>query len=147
MNDHETIVRVYEEKGIVRIRQFLSRDEVDCVRQEVDRFIREGLDANPEAATKEADGKTVRNLWHLEKYSEFFRRLADRPQITELVGKLVNGTPILIAVETFNKPARVGSGVPYHQDNAYFCLAPPDALTLWIAIDEVTIENGAVYFI
>jgi len=54
---------------------------------------------------------------------------------------------VLLAVETFNKPARVGSGVPYHQDNAYFCQTPPDVLTVWIAIDPVTVENGAVYYV
>ncbi|MBN8628907.1 MAG: phytanoyl-CoA dioxygenase family protein, partial [Planctomycetes bacterium] len=57
------------------------------------------------------------------------------------------GEPVLAAVETFNKPARVGSGVPYHQDNAYFCQTPPDMLTVWIAIDAVTEANGPVYFI
>lgn len=54
---------------------------------------------------------------------------------------------MLTGVETFSKPARVGSGVPYHQDNAYFCQTPPDMLTFWVAIDPVTVENGAVYFI
>jgi ectoine hydroxylase-related dioxygenase (phytanoyl-CoA dioxygenase family) len=55
--------------------------------------------------------------------------------------------PVLAAVETFNKPARVGSGVPYHQDNAYFCRTPPDMLTVWIAIDAVTQANGPVFFV
>jgi hypothetical protein len=29
--------------------------------------------------------------------------------------------PVLVGVETFNKPDRVGFGEPYHQDKAYFC--------------------------
>lgn len=64
-----------------------------------------------------------------------------------LVAKLVQGEPELAAVETFNKPSRIGSGVPYHQDNAYFCRTSPDMLTVWVAIDPVTVENGPVYFI
>jgi ectoine hydroxylase-related dioxygenase (phytanoyl-CoA dioxygenase family) len=52
-----------------------------------------------------------------------------------------------MGVETFNKPARVGSGVPYHQDNAYFCQTPPDVLTIWIALDPVTLANGPVYYV
>jgi ectoine hydroxylase-related dioxygenase (phytanoyl-CoA dioxygenase family) len=39
---------------------------------------------------------------------------------------------------------KVGSGVPYHQDIAYFCQPPPDMLTVWIAIDAVTEANGTV---
>jgi ectoine hydroxylase-related dioxygenase (phytanoyl-CoA dioxygenase family) len=54
---------------------------------------------------------------------------------------------VLAAVETFNKPARIGSGVPPHQDNAYFCRTPPDMLTVWIAIDAVTKANGPVTYV
>ena len=64
-----------------------------------------------------------------------------------MIAPLVHGEPLLCAVETFNKPARVGSGVPYHQDNAYFCQTPPDMLTVLIAIDAVTEANGPVYFV
>jgi ectoine hydroxylase-related dioxygenase (phytanoyl-CoA dioxygenase family) len=148
MQNQQQIVREYNDNGVVRIREFLSPAEVISIRSEIDRFIREDLDAQPpEASTREADGKTVRNLWHLEKYCDYFQKMADRADIRKLVGELVRGEPVLLAVETFNKPARVGSGVPYHQDNAYFCLDPPDALTLWIAIDDVTVENGPVHFV
>src|SRR5262249_22466719 len=44
-------------------------------------------------------------------------------------------------------PAKIGSPVPPHQDNAYFCQAPPDMLTVWIAIDAVTEENGPVMYL
>ena len=148
MIEQNQIVEEFEEKGVVRIRQLFSPDEVAEIRAEIDRFIREDLDSKPaDASTREADGRTVRNLWRLEQHSDYFRKLGDRPELAELVGKLVHGEPELVAVETFNKPAHVGSGVPYHQDNAYFCLSPPDALTVWVAIDHVTVANGAVYFV
>jgi ectoine hydroxylase-related dioxygenase (phytanoyl-CoA dioxygenase family) len=67
--------------------------------------------------------------------------------VLALVRTLVRGEPVLMAVETFNKPARVGSGVPPHQDNAYFCQAPPDVLTIWVAVDAVTEANGPVFYL
>jgi ectoine hydroxylase-related dioxygenase (phytanoyl-CoA dioxygenase family) len=138
----------YENDGVVVIRQFFSPAEVASVRAELDRYIREDLVHQPaDAATMEADGRTVRNLWRLEKYNQKLRALAEREDIRALMAALVNGEPVLAAVETFNKPARIGSGVPYHQDNAYFCQAPPDMLTVWIAIDPVTSENGPVFFV
>jgi ectoine hydroxylase-related dioxygenase (phytanoyl-CoA dioxygenase family) len=148
MTDHNQTVREYRDKGVVRIREFLSSTEVNEIRGEIDRYIRDDLALLPaSASTREADGKTVRNLWRLEQHCPYFQKMAQRPEMRKLIAELVNGEPVLIAIETFNKPARVGSGVPYHQDNAYFCLDPPDALTLWIAIDDVTVENGAVYFV
>jgi ectoine hydroxylase-related dioxygenase (phytanoyl-CoA dioxygenase family) len=52
-----------------------------------------------------------------------------------------------MAVESFNKPARVGSAVPSHQDNAYFCQSPPDVLTVWVALDVTDESNGAVCYV
>ncbi len=138
----------YERDGVVLVRQFLSAAEVAEVRAELGRYIRDDLAAKPaNARTLEADEKTVRNLWRLEEHNEWFRHLALRADIRALVAPLVHGEPVLLGVETFNKPARIGSGVPYHQDNAYFCQTPPDVLTVWVAIDAVTQGNGPVFFV
>lgn len=146
--DTKVLLHDYERDGVVLIRGFLSQEEVAEVRAELDRYIREDLALRPaDAATREADGFTVRNLWRLEQHNAKLRALAEREDIRALVGALVHGEPVLAAIETFNKPARVGSGVPYHQDNAYFCQSPPDMLTVWIAIDPVTEANGPVFFV
>ncbi len=138
----------YERDGFVVIRQFLSAAEVADVRAELDRYVRDDLPGLPvDAATMEADGKTVRNLWRIELHNPKLHALAEREDIRRIIAALMHGEPVLAAIETFNKPARVGSGVPYHQDNAYFCQTPPDMLTVWIAIDAVTPENGPVYFV
>lgn len=138
----------YEHDGVVRVPQFLNTGEVAAVRAELERYIHNDLAAQPvDARTFEKDEKTVRNLWRLEKYNAFFRQLGERADILEFIAPFVRGEPVLVGVETFNKPARIGSGVPYHQDNAYFCQTPPDMLTVWIAIDAVTEANGPVYFV
>lgn len=148
MIDHDEILRDYERDGVVRIPQFISVDHVREIREEIERYIREDLPTKPpDARTLEADGSTVRNLWRLEQHCTYFREFAFREELVSLVGKLLHGEPVLIGVETFNKPARIGSAVPYHQDNAYFCRTPPDVLTLWVAIDPVTRENGPVSFV
>jgi len=148
MSDSSRLTQDYERDGVVLIRQFLSADEVAEVRREIDRYIREDLAAKTaDARTMEADGRTVRNLWRLEQHDAKLRALGERADICAFIAPLVRGEPLLMAVETFNKPARIGSGVPYHQDNAYFCQTPPDMLTVWIAIDAVTADNGPVFFV
>ncbi len=47
------------------------------------------------------------------------------PKVPSPDRRPVCGGPQQAAVETFNKPARVGSGVPRHQDKACFCQMPP----------------------
>jgi ectoine hydroxylase-related dioxygenase (phytanoyl-CoA dioxygenase family) len=138
----------YEGDGVVRIRQLFTAAEVATLRAELTRYIDEDLAGKPaDAATMEADGQTVRNLWRLEIHHPALLPLVEKPEIIELVSQLVHGEPLLVGVETFNKPARIGSGVPYHQDNAYFCQTPPDMLTIWIAVDPVTMANGPVYYV
>lgn len=138
----------YRRDGVVLIRSLLSPEEVAAVRAELDRYAREDLPSKPvDARTLEADESTVRNLWRLEEHDPWFRAFGERADLLALVGPLVNGEPVLVGVETFNKPARVGSGVPPHQDNAYFCQTPPDMLTVWIAIDAVTKANGPVTYV
>ena len=146
--DGGTILRDYECDGVALVRGFLSPDEVGAIRAELDRYIREDLPDKPlDARTLEADEKTVRNLWRLEQHNEFFRAFAERADLRALIAPLVKGDPVLAGVETFNKPALIGSGVPPHQDNAYFCQTPPDMLTVWIAIDAVTEANGPVTYV
>ncbi|MCG8586169.1 MAG: phytanoyl-CoA dioxygenase family protein [Pirellulales bacterium] len=148
MIDHERIHAAYQNDGVVRVRGFFSGAQVLAVREELKRYIRDDLAGKPyDARTYESDGRTVRNLWRLEQHNAFFNELAMGDDLTKLVAPLVGSSPILWGVETFNKPSRVGSGVPWHQDNAYFCLAPPNALTVWVALDAVTVENGPVQFI
>jgi len=146
--NRKPLVDDYERDGVVRVRQFFSPEETAAVRERIARYIDDRLGSLPEQDyVLEPDGASVRNLWRMEKHDPFFDELAHRPEIVGLVGPLVHGDPVLMGVESFNKPAHVGSPVPPHQDNAYFCWAPPDALTVWIALDAATHENGPIYYI
>lgn len=141
-------VRDYERDGCIRVRGFFDAENLATIRRELVRYVRDvapGLPAGDR--TFEADGATIRNLWRMEQHDPFFAALPQRDEIRELVRPLVRGEPVLMGVETFNKPARVGSGVPPHQDNAYFCQSPPDVLTIWVAIDAATEANGPIFYL
>jgi ectoine hydroxylase-related dioxygenase (phytanoyl-CoA dioxygenase family) len=132
---------------VVRVRGLLSSEEVDELRNELERYEREIVPhVPPSDCIFEADGETVRNLFRMEEHDEYFAVFLANSEIKQLIAPLLHGKPIATGVETFNKPARVGSAVPPHQDNAYFCQSPPDMLTVWIALDAATVENGAVYY-
>jgi len=150
-NPHLDIDRISDEygrDGVTRVRGFFPAALISEVKAALDRYIKETVpDLPPGDCIYESDGVSVRNLFRMEHHDQYFSNLARLDFVHDLVSRLVHGEPELIQVETFNKPARTGSGVPWHQDNAYFCLAPPDAITVWIAIDPATIENGAVYYL
>lgn len=137
----------YESDGVIRLRHLFSGDEVAAIRRALARYsvaIAPTLPAGE--VVYEADGKSIRNLWHMDRHDQFFKDLASDPNLVRLLTALLGGQPVLMGVETFNKPAKVGSNVPAHQDNAYFSKTPPDVLTVWIAIDPATPENGPVTY-
>lgn len=144
----EALSKQYAEDGVVKVDGLFSPVEIEEIREQLKRYAEEitpGLPPND--VVFEADGVSVRNCWRMEHHDPWFAELAKTESILALVAELVNGDPVLMAVESFNKPARVGSAVPPHQDNAYFCLTPPDALTVWIAVDAVTEANGPVSYL
>lgn len=144
--------RAYDKDGFLKVEALPSERQMKELAHELARYARDVVPELPAAdIVYETDAATgartgIRNLWRMETHSSYLDQFAHSPQILELVGRLVNGEPVLMAVELFAKPARVGSAVPYHQDNGYFNRTPPDALTLWLALDEGKIENGCVFY-
>jgi phytanoyl-CoA hydroxylase len=49
--------------------------------------------------------------------------------------------------EWFNKPPGTSHVTPPHQDNYYFCLAPPNVVTIWMALDAVDDDNGCLRYV
>ena len=143
------LLDTYRREGVLRCRGVFDAADLAEIRQAFDAYQSGGLARFPESDyTLEPDGKSIRNFWRMHDHDPFFRELAERPALVELVAPLLNGPLVVMAVESFNKSARVGSPVPPHQDNAYFCQQPADVLTVWIALDPATDENGAVeYFL
>jgi ectoine hydroxylase-related dioxygenase (phytanoyl-CoA dioxygenase family) len=142
--------RRFEQDGLLQVDNAISPEKLLELERELKLYLESIVPGLPAGdIVYETDPRTgnrtgVRNLWRMEKHSPYFHEFAHQTEILELVGTLVNGEPVLMAVELFAKPARVGSAVPYHQDNGYFNLTPPDALTFWLALDDSTVENGCV---
>ncbi len=144
----QELVKQYREDGVVVLKGFFTPEGLAAVRGELARYTR---DIAPKLGRGEVfyekDGATVRNLWRLEQHDAWFKAANDQITGLPLLKELLNGDPEAMGVETFNKPARVGSAVPPHQDNAYFCRKPGDVLTVWVAIDAVTKANGPVNYV
>lgn len=138
--------------GFLKIVKMLSSAELQETEEELGRYLRDVTPTLPstdivwENQVLPDGSRRVRNLWRMESHSPYFKDLAHAPELLRLAGALVNGEAVVSAVELFAKPARVGSVVPHHQDNAYFNLVPPDCFTCWIALDASTPENGCMYY-
>lgn len=144
----DEMLESYRQRGVIRIPALFKMQELTAMFENLGRYLREVVPTVPESdRVFEKDGVSIRNLWRMNVHDGFFNDLGNRPDLLAMAARLANGPVELGAVEMFCKPALVGSAVPPHQDNAYFCRTPPDVFTLWIALDPVTLENGAVHYL
>ncbi len=74
---------------------------------------------------------------------EFFDFVTD-PDLLDLVSGAIGPDIILWASSVFCKPPGVGLEVPWHQDGQYWPIRPRATVTVWIALDDVTPENGCM---
>ena len=71
-------------------------------------------------------------------FNNKFKRLAEI---------LLEGSVVGQNMQYFNKPTKIGKPTPPHQDGYYFMLTPCEALTMWLALDEVDEKNGCVRYV
>ena len=77
-----------------------------------------------------------------------FRRFVQSRGLVACVEQLLGGPPLLAIDQIFMKPPSIGSAKPFHQDNYYFRLEPPDrTVTAWIALDDADERNGCLRYI
>lgn len=72
---------------------------------------------------------------------------ATQPEVLHIAAQLVGEDLILWGTTIFGKPAKVGKATPWHQDGEYYPIRPLKTITVWIALDDATRENGCMQFI
>lgn len=116
----------------------------------LDRVIANKLSSMPVAQVMyedSSDKSTLKQLQDLHLYDAFFAGVLFKSRFEQVARALLADEPIGKTVEYFNKPPKIGKPTPPHQDAYYFMLKPPEALTMWLALENVDEENGCVRYI
>ncbi len=137
----------FHKNGFIGPLRAMSEEEMGVFRKRIEPILNQRSDAFGK--------KTVRDR-HLDE--PFIRDLFRRPEITERVAQLLGPDLMVWRSQVFNqKPG--ASSIEWHQASTYMAenfrvpiLIPRDKndlfqLTIWIAIDEATVENGCMYFL
>lgn len=139
----------YDRDGFIVVREFLKGKEFHELRDNLDRFIREIV---PTLAPNQAfyddrnRPETLKqlNALHVDPY---FQQNSSHPRWSGLAEMLIGESAKGDQPQWFNKPPNTNHPTPPHQDNYYFCLAPPNVLTMWLALDVVDEENGCLRYV
>lgn len=74
----------------------------------------------------------------------FWVRLVGDDRLLDIAARFVGPDIALFASHYISKPPFSGRPVLWHQDGAFWPLEPMNVVTLWLAVDESTPENGCL---
>ena len=96
------------------------------------------------AALPEGKRPEQMDVPHVE-HPYLFKYLAD-PRVLDVIERFIGPDILLWSSHFISKRTSDGLAVPWHQDGVYWGerLQPMHVITMWLAVDESTVENGCM---
>ncbi len=139
----------YENEGFLVVREFLPSDELEQLQRHLVRYIQDVVPHVPASDAFYDDPSRPETLKQMQRLEQdpYFAEYRTNSRWRTLAETLLGEVAEPHGAEWFNKPPGTHHETPPHQDNYYFCLAPPQVLTMWLALDVVDDENGCLRYI
>jgi len=149
----EQDVRTYQERGFIRYQNFFSKAEIERLRSAID----EAIGANRDRILGAEGGGR-----HGEEYEQVFNQMVnlwtDSPaakefafseRLAETARRLSRARHVRIYHDhAMVKPSGQQSRqTNWHQDAPYWPMDPVGSFSAWIAVDDVTVDNGCLHFV
>ncbi|HZJ64923.1 MAG TPA: phytanoyl-CoA dioxygenase family protein [Kofleriaceae bacterium] len=146
----------FRDNGCVFVKQLLTAAEVDELRAQLQRFIRDVAPTLDDGSVIRTPGGALRALENLP-VDPFFHAYASSPRWMALASALLGG-PVLPAVPDelsgsfggqvyIDMPPGAGTSTPPHQDARYHNLIPPESVNIWLALDQTDASNGGMRYV
>ncbi len=84
---------------------------------------------------------------HLAEGDPALMEFVKRQEFVDITTALLGPDTDLYWNQSVYKAGRGTKEFPWHQDDGYTAVYPSPYLTIWLAINDVTIENGCVWFL
>ncbi len=139
----------FDEDGFVCLPSFVVGDALTELQANVRRFISELVPQLPSEhvfCEEREDLSTLKQIQQLGEHDAWFAQYAGSGRLREVAEHLLDGPVVSRNVQYFNKPPGTSKATPAHQDGHYFMLTPCDAVTMWLALDDVDEQSGCVRY-
>ena len=136
----EEIAR-YRQDGFLKPAFRMAPDKLGQLKQLADQLIADNAHLGDEPmASPHVPGSGVQGL----KSDPAWLDIPTDPSILDMVGQLIGPDIILWGTTLFYKPAGTGRIIPWHRDGRYWPIEPLATTSVWVAVDDATIENGCL---
>ncbi|MBB5436689.1 ectoine hydroxylase-related dioxygenase (phytanoyl-CoA dioxygenase family) [Pedobacter sp. AK017] len=154
-----TQVSFYKENGYLIVENFLDEEELEHWRKTVFSAVenragqkmpgKEAKVGEDDGINKDADyfGKVFDQLLNLWQTDKGVKELMLDRRIGEMVSALSNADGVRIWHDQalFKRP--FANPTAWHLDTPFWSFSDRQALSIWVALDDSTLENGCLYFI
>ena len=149
----EEMVTRYEEDGFFVVEDLMTNDEVEALLQQI-AGIAEGsvefpaakIEFEPGADPNAPPVDRLRKINEAARHNPVFLQHARNPKLLDVVEGLLGSDLKLFGDQLFVKPPG-GIEKTYHQDSPYFKIEPMALVSSWVALDDVTVENGCLHVV
>lgn len=126
-------VKHFERDGYALFENVLDADLMAEAKQHIEWLMQKNPTLRPE------------NLGHtLVADDPFWVRLISDPRLLDIAEQFIGPDIALFASSYICKPPFDGKPVLWHQDRNHWPLDPMEVVTLWLAVDDATPENGCM---
>ena len=148
--DGQDLVAEFTDDGYVCINPLFDPEEMKALNAEIARFIRTVVPTMPDTQVyyeDKSDKASLKQLQRMFEHDEYFNDLMLNGVVRKLAEEVLQDEVVPVNMQYFNKPAGIGQATPAHQDGYYFHLKPCEAVTGWLALEDVDDENGCIHYV
>jgi len=140
----------FQRDGFLALRSLFTPSEVHDIVGRLDEFLVTVLEHIPPEHVffeNREDPASLKQIQLLHQHAPFIDDLACQGKLPKLAATLLGEACEIQNVQLFRKAPGHGRATPPHQDGEYFKLDPPQAVTLWLALDPTDSRNGCLRYV
>jgi ectoine hydroxylase-related dioxygenase (phytanoyl-CoA dioxygenase family) len=141
----------FRDQGYLVTDGFFGAAELDhiraCYTDTLDRLRAEnGLENVQSGGDRDEDYQVFQiRTAHLQH--PIFRMLIHDTRLLDMVEDLIGPDIRLVHFQGLYKPPRTGGTIDWHQDNQYFEVEGDRTVSVWLALDNATVDNGCMWYL
>jgi len=155
----EEQIQLYRENGFVVIENFLSADELNHWRQSVETAVKERAGIKipgKDIKTGEADGINEDSDYYAKVFDQLLNLWQTNDAVKEMmiderIGKMAAQLSGSGGIRIWHDQALIkrpwANPTAWHLDTPFWSFSDRRAISIWVALDDASLENGCLFFI
>jgi ectoine hydroxylase-related dioxygenase (phytanoyl-CoA dioxygenase family) len=133
----------FERDGVLPLGAVIEPELASAAHARVDELIAAGAMDSP----TDDPSRTSFRLLNASSTDDWFRQIVLSERVLDAAELALGPNVQYFQDNLFCKPSGNGASTRWHQDNVWWGADPPHMVTIWIALEPVDEENGAVRYI